>query len=644
MCGIAGIIHFSSEPVQESRLQTLIQTLKHRGPDDNGFYLNPDRSVGFIHTRLSILDLSAAGHQPMSSEGCACCRSKQGNAWITYNGEIYNFQDLRKTLEKQGHRFSSNTDTEVLLHLYAEEGPSFVKKLNGIFAFAIYDPQKKRVLLARDPLGVKPLFYAQRGNGFVFGSEIKALLATGLIPAEVDWQGISDYFTYLFVPHPKTAFKEIVNLPPATLITVDLVSGKFSSESYWSPFSKTTATQASYDELKESVRMLLTDAVRRQMISDVPVGLFFSGGIDSTLLAALMAPHSKGKLKTFTVIFEEFGESARSDAHYARLASRMIGTDHHELSVRLNKPEKFIESIRWVDQPLANQTLYLQHLIAQETRKEVTVALSGVGGDELFGGYAKYRLLPWAPLLRRFPRPIGKTLHRFAEMAPRENGFLRRMKRISRGFGQPLADQYTQWGYRLDEAEKQLLLPVFSQNGPWVPASRIALDRMQHSGSVSNDYQKVFAAELGLFLSDNLLEYTDKATMSVALETRVPFLDLRLVELSAAIPFHDKMDLWSSKKILTDAFADLLPVEIRKAPKRGFGGPLNRWLTGCFNYYFDSVMTPARIKKEGIFDCDLVQRMRRTHHAGQRDLSSELLSILMFDSWYRSYILGEPCG
>ena len=632
MCGILGI----SAPgrIEAGVLSSALRALRHRGPDDEGTFQNEAGTLSLAHARLSVIDLSAAGHQPMANE--------EETVRIIFNGEIYNFQALREELLAKGHRFRSRTDTEVILHLYEEEGEQAVSRLTGMFAFAIYDQRTQQLFLARDRLGIKPLYYAQHHGTFLFASEIKGLLATGLVPAVPDWQAIWDYFTYQFVPHPLTAFEGIRQLPPAHTLRLDLKSGQLTKTRYWTPWSAGDLGKVpDYEELRQQVRDRVTEAVRSELVSDVPLGLFFSGGIDSTVLAALMK-QAGGKVKTFTVFFEEAARAELrlfDDRPYARLASRLIGTEHHELPVQLPRNDQFLEMVGLVDQPFGNPTLYLQYLIAKATRREATVVLSGVGADELFGGYPKYRLLPFASALRGIPVPLGQAGRSLLGLF-REDLFgsaLRRGKRLLKGAGLPLPEQYLGWSYGLTEENKRRLLLC---PGKELRASVWAVrDAMALAPEGAGDQQKFLAAELETFLADNLLEYTDKATMAVALETRVPFLDHRLVELGSRLPFHAKIHRGRMKRILLDAFKDMIPEPIAQAPKRGFGPPIAEWMDAGLDRYFDEMLTPERVRKEGIFRWEALREMRAAHRSGKRDTSMELTSVMMFDAWYRRYIL-----
>ncbi|PIQ82922.1 MAG: asparagine synthase (glutamine-hydrolyzing) [Candidatus Omnitrophica bacterium CG11_big_fil_rev_8_21_14_0_20_64_10] len=631
MCGIAGAV--SSQPLPERLLSDFTRALAHRGPDDSGTFLAPDRKSGLAHTRLSILDLSTAGHQPMGNA--------DGVIWLSHNGEIYNFLELRRELERRGTTFRSRTDTEVLLKLYEAEGERCVNRLSGMFAFAILDLKRQKLLLARDRLGIKPLYFTERGGNFLFASEIKGLLAAG-VPRAVDWQGIWDYFTFSFVPGPRTAFEGIRQLPPAHTLTLDLTTGRREIRRYWSPLASETEPLPSGPELTRRVREMVRTAVAEELVSDVPLGLFFSGGIDSTLLAAIVREVSPKPVKTFTVVFEGNPRFLHDDREYARFAARRLGTEHHELPVRLESPEEFLEMIRHVDQPFANSTLYLQYLIAQATRKHVTVALSGVGGDELFGGYPKYRLLPWAPLIGAIPAGLGGTatglLRCFREDPA--HPLLRRIRRTLRGAGLDLAGQYLRWAYGLNESEKQALWADWNRTEQPADSVRLIARIFSELPAGTDHYRKVFCAELETFLADNLLRYTDSATMAVALETRVPLLNHRLVKLSSRIRFRDKIRSGKTKRILIDAFRDLLPEAILRAPKRGFSPPQAAWMTQVLDQYFETTMTQKAVEEDGFFDWEAIQRFRGELKTGRRDSSGELLTLLMFDVWHRRQIRG----
>lgn len=627
MCGIFGLIKSNLDSIYFSNI---VETLKHRGPDGKG-HVYLDNSVFLGHTRLSIIDLTENAKQPMCTDN--------EKIWISYNGEIYNFRELRKDLEKQGYRFKSTSDTEVILNLYAKNRENCLEDLNGMFAFVIYDREKKKLFIARDRLGIKPLYYAFYNGNFVFASEIKTILATGLIPKEVAWQAIYDYFSFLNVPAPQTAFKNIVQLPPAHYLMFDLENSKMEIVNYWKPkLNSGKDVNESYDETKRKLLNLVNDSVKRQLISDVPLGVFLSGGIDSSVLTAVAAKNLGERIKTFTVVFEEDNAKLYDESIYAKEVSDFIGTEHYEIPVRLGEPEKLLDLINCFDQPFANPTFYLSYLISKETRKYVKVALSGAGGDELFGGYPRYTVLKFAKLLSLFPKEFSR-LSLLANILPEnENSHLpRRIKLFLRGLGERLPEQYLRWTYYLsDEDKKQFLGPLLN-NEPLKKSTRIIEQYLsENTNELLNNIQYV---DLKTFLPDNILEYTDKTSMACGLEVRVPFLDHRIVELSYNMPAKYKIRNNISKYILKDAFKDLLPQKILTSPKRGFCPPLSFWIENNFNFYFEKILTKEYIRKQGIINWDYIQMLRKQHVLKQHDNSMELFGIIMFDVWFKKYFL-----
>lgn len=643
MCGICGIVGFGDQKAVER----MSLALAHRGPDDMGVCFFPEEQMGLGHRRLSIIDLSSAGHQPMSNE--------DGTIWIIFNGEIYNFQELRRDLESR-HRFRSNTDTEVILHLYEEVGPDVVRHLNGMFAFAIYDQrptfnvQRSTLFLARDHLGIKPLYYHHANGRFVFGSEIKAILASGAYSPDLNWQSLYDYFTYLYVPCPHTIFRGIFQIPPAHVLEFDLQTRDVHLWRYWQleglDGKSRDKRDRGYDvEAKETLRELLTDSVRRQMISDVPLGVFLSGGVDSPILTGLMAEASSRPVKTFTIVFQGKDFQFYNEQETARAVARKFGTEHHEITVDIADPMEMLNLVEFFDQPFGNPTFYLMYLISKYTRPEVTVALCGAGGDELFAGYPRYQALALARWLRWVPRPLLRGTRRLLNLAADDyrTMTLRRARQFLDGLDEDFARQFVKWTYFLDEERKGILLhprlqtSVQGSNG-FLPSDRIV--RQYLADSPLQDFgNRVLHLDVQTFLLDNLLEYTDKMSMAVGLEVRVPYLDHRVVAHSLTIPFYYKLQRGKSKIILKEAFADLLPATNRRAPKKGFNVPLAAWMRDRLDRYFDQNMSRSEIERQGIFDWEYIQLLRYEHQAGKRDNSYELFSLIMFDVWYRKYML-----
>lgn len=634
MCGIAGTINF----IDAERLDAMTDAQSHRGPDDRGVRLFPEERVGLGHRRLSIIDLSPAGHEPMSND--------DETLWITFNGEIYNFIELRRELEQQGSRFNSKTDTEVILKLYEREGVECIKRLNGMFAVAILDRRQKKVVIARDHLGVKPLYYYHAQGKFVFASEIKGILASGIYAPEINWQAFYDYFTFLYVPCPDTMFSGVKQLPPAHFLEFDLKKNEMRLSRYWSVkpgLATRNGSALSYDESKETLRTLLSDSVEKQMISDVPLGAFLSGGVDSPILTGLMAQLSSQPVKTFTVAFRGKGLEFYDEAEQARTVARRFCTEHHEIAVDISDPLEMMDLIESFDQPFGNPTFYLMHLISRAARSHVTVALCGAGGDELFAGYPRYRAIGLAKSLGWVPDFVfagaGQALDLFSD--DYRTATLRRARQFVDGRDKDLAKQYVNWTYFLNERDKARLLDGTSRasamNGGFLPSERI-VRRYLENGFASDSGNSALLVDLQTFLPDNVLEYTDKMSMAVALEVRVPYLDYRVVEHALAMPFDYKLKSGKPKHILKEAFADLLPAENAHAPKKGFNFPLAAWMRDHFDGYFEREMTREKVQADGLFNWDYIQTLRRQHRNGKRDNSYPLFSLIMFDAWYRKYI------
>lgn len=612
-------------------MDAAVAALDHRGPDGHGKRYFADDDVFVGHTRLAVIDLTPAGAQPMSNA--------DESVWISFNGEIYNFQDLRRELEDSGRTFRSSSDTEVILQLYEERGDDFVRHLNGIFGLAIYDRKRRRVLLARDHMGVKPLYYSDRGGKLGFASEIKALLAADIVDREVDWQAIYDYFTFLYVPCPRTAFAGVRQLPPAHTLTYDLDTQRVSVQRYWD----VREAAAELDEpgsYRDAMRELLEDAVRRQLVSDVPVGVFLSGGIDSATLTALSARAHREKLKTFTVVFEGTGIAPYDERAGAERISKHVGTDHTEVMVRVDDPDEVFSIGECFDQPFGNPTFYLSYLVSRATKKYVTVALSGAGGDELFAGYPRYKALGTSGLLSRFPSAVNDPLRRLAALVPEDpdQPLIRRSKLLLRGVGQPLAEQYLRWTYYSSDADKAGLLGPLLRSHPSLHPSRRIFDGLLEQAPPGELLSRIQYVDYATFLLDNILEYTDKTSMAVGLESRVPMLDHRLVALSLRIPSEEKIRGGRTKAILRDAYPELLPREILEAPKQGFCPPLPQWMRDHFDRYFDTDLTESALMKQGVIDHGYVQRLRGEHQARKRDNSMELFGVLMFDRWFNKHI------
>lgn len=628
MCGICGIVGSDDRSV----IERMTASLAHRGPDGAGVELFREDDLALGHRRLSVIDLSPRGRQPMSNE--------DGSVWISFNGEIYNYRELKASLDPSRHRFASDTDTEVILHLYEERGVEAFKSLNGMFAFALYDAGRGRLFLVRDQLGIKPLYYVDANAKLVFGSEIKAILASGAYSPEIDWQSAHDFFSFLYTPAPQTIYRGVLQLPPAHWLEYDLRSRRIARiERYWDVAEWGNKNKGGDEvELGVELRSLLADAVRKQMVSDVPLGAFLSGGIDSNLIVGLMAGASSKPVKTFTVLFNDAELKYYDERDEARRVAGKFSTEHHELPIDLNHPEEMLELVEYFDQPFGNTTFYLTYLLSRLTRQSVTVALSGAGGDELFGGYPRYWAVKAMRLLRYVPRVAAKAA--LAAVSQLQDNFadrrLHRIRALLAGLDSDSARQYLKWVYFLDEEMKEKLLN--GRSGARLASHRVLrshLDRIPQSWSDGNRFSYL---DVETFLPDNLLEYSDKTSMAWGLELRVPYLDPRVVELAFNIPFNLKLNRAGSKVILRRAFADLIPSQNLRAPKKGFNVPLGNWMRTKLDRYFDELLPRDYVRREGIFNHDYISHLRDEHRRGRRDNGYELFAILIFDTWYRKYI------
>jgi asparagine synthase (glutamine-hydrolysing) len=651
MCGISGIATRRLDRAElEGSIERMARAIRHRGPDGLNFrcFMPPviSQHVALAHNRLAIIDISAAGSEPMCNE--------DETIWLVFNGEIYNFQELRSRLESRGHRFHSHTDAEVIVHLYEEAGAACVRELNGIFAFAILDLRRDLLFLARDPIGVKPLFYAASSDHLLFGSEIKALLASSILTAAPDWQAISDFFTFLYVPGPRTAFHGIRQLPPAHCLTLHLKDNSISLARYWEVARREDLESAPYAKSKSQIQQTLAEAVNRQLVSDVPLGVFLSGGIDSTIVAGL-AKREKKDIQTYTLTLA--GEEYRffDEAEKARDVSRHLGTEHFEMSVEFPDLFEFLNVVELFDQPFANPTSYLMHQLAQKAREHITVALCGAGGDELFAGYPRSSAVRIARHIGWLPRPLlrfganAMLLLRDSHQTPH----LRRARKFLGGLDSDFFVQYANWTYFLNEDQKLRLIHGGVRGTSPCNNLHSSVDTLRSAYAQSrlrNQDNRILQMDLKTFLVDNILEYTDRMSMATALEVRVPLLDTAFVEMSLNTPFAYKCRSGESKAILIDAFEEFFPPGARHAPKRGFNAPLALWTGKLFDPYFDASLLgshPLRKRlgddigaawNDGILDLNFIQELRLQHRHGTRDNSHELFACILFDVWWRKYI------
>jgi asparagine synthase (glutamine-hydrolysing) len=629
MCGIAGRVNFKTQaPVDPALIQGMCDLIAHRGPDGEGVWV--DRFVGLGHRRLAIIDLTSAGRQPMVAAS--------GDVWITFNGEIYNFQDLRRNLEAKGHRFRSRTDTEVLLAAYAEYGLDFLSKLRGMFAFAIWDGPKRRLLLARDRVGKKPLHYVLDRNGIAFASEPKAFLADSDFVPRPSLPALAEYMTYQYVPSPLSAFAGVEKLPPAHYLLVE--NGTVSVARYWK-LSYQRKTVLSEDDACDALISKLREAVRLRLISDVPLGAFLSGGVDSSLIVALMAEQTS-RVKTFSIGFED---AKFDELPYARLVAERYGTDHHEFIVRPDATEIIPKLVWHYNEPYADASAIPTYYVSQLTRQHVTVALNGDAGDENFGGYRRY--LVDAPTARfdRLPRAVRHAVAGAASRIPVRhvtrsipNRAVRWVKRVSEHRTQRYARHIMHFQ---PEVRSEVCTPEFlaatGVRGPF----DLLLETYRDSDSHS-DVDEMLDLDVNHYLPDCLLVKVDIASMAHGLEARSPMLDHEFMEFAASLPSEMKIRGDVTKYILKRAAIPFLPHDNIYRAKRGFSIPLAPWFQHEFGDYASDVLLDGRLAQRGYFRMDVIRRLLDEHRRGINTWQKELWNLLMLELWHRMFIDARP--
>ena len=632
MCGIFGQI--GSSPADEK----CGFELHHRGPDDGGlkyFALsNASTWVSLQHRRLAIIDLSSAGHQPMCNE--------DESIWITFNGEIYNFQELRAELVSAGHIFHSHTDTEVIVHGYEEWGNDVVKKLRGMFAFALWDHRHRRLFLATDHLGKKPLFYSHDGRKFVLASEIKAILKSG-VPAELDPVALHDYLTYLYFPYPSTAFKHVRKMAPGSAMEI-LVSPEGDLRrrewKYWDAADTAgTPLRMSDDEMIDRARQLMEESVKLRMISDVPLGLFLSGGLDSSAITAFASRNSAEQVKTFTIGFEN--SRFYDEQPVAKLVADKFNTDHHILQADEACASYMTHVVRHFDEPFGNPTAILEYIITKQMRKHVTVAISGDGGDELFGGYVRYAGAALARRYRQLPqfvtRGLVSRLSSFMNDSTDGRHGFRRVREFAQSAWQAEEDMYIDWVGYFSENEKQDLYAADFAACVGGRDSGDFLRQFFRRGAKLEPMSRLGYVDAASFLCCNCLEYADRMSMANSLEVRAPFTDYRLLEFAMQVPQRMKVRNMTTKWITRQAMRDILPREVLTKKKMGFNPPLPQWINGELKPVIKELLSPAAIERRGVFRPDSVEKLLRDHQENRRDNALKIWALLMIEVWQRMY-------
>ncbi|MCE5333059.1 MAG: asparagine synthase (glutamine-hydrolyzing) [Desulfobacteraceae bacterium] len=629
MCGICGVFnHRSGGPVEAAVLHEMTGTMAHRGPDDRGYRL--DGPVGLGHCRLSIIDL-ATGRQPIHNE--------DETIWIVYNGEIYNAPELRPQLERQGHRFHTLSDTEVIVHAYEQFGLGCLERLNGMFAFAIWDSRLRRLFLARDRAGIKPLYYAELPGSFVFGSEVKALLGHPSVERRLDLASLNQYLAYEYVPTPGSIFEGIRKLPPGHLMTVK--DGCVAIERYWDMCFPADGERLSRSpaEYEEEFRETLKESVRLELLSDVPLGVLLSGGIDSSSVAAAMVHHSTGKVRSFSVVFDD---PSFDESRYSRLMAHRLGTEHHELRLDSDMSLRLVRDLGdYMDEPISDSSFIPTFWLTRFTSGYVKVALSGDGGDELFGGYPTLQAHRLAKYYQKLlPACIGRGLaSRVADRLPVSFDYLSldfKIRRFLMGQSAPPPVRHHIWMGSFTGPERRLLLagPALLDDGQ---VEEVALAHARASGT-RDMLDQILYCDLKLFLEGTVLQKMDRASMANSLEVRVPLLNRKFLEFSARLPNEYKLHGFTTKYIMRHAMRSVLPREIVKRGKKGFNMPMAKWLTGPLRPLAEDLLSDARLKRIGLFDPAFVQGLLRDHLAKRRDNRKMLWTLLAFELWYEKWM------
>lgn len=597
-------------------LRLMCDQIRHRGPDDDGYHVDDGCGIGM--RRLSIIDLNT-GHQPMSNE--------DGSVWVVCNGEIYNFRELRNDLEARGHRFTTQSDTETLVHLYEDTGVDAVSRLRGMFAFALWDAKRRRLLLARDRFGKKPLYYAVLASGLYFASELKCLRAAG-VPLELDPEALRLYFQFNYVPDPYSPFQAIRKLMPGTWLEYG-ADGSCRQQRYWrlpQPAEK-AAPGMSEEDAGKRLREQFDEAVRIRMVADVPLGAFLSGGIDSSLVVASMALQSSEPVKTFSIGFEE---AEYNELEFASLVAKRYGTEHHQIIVRPDSVDLATRLACDFDEPFADSSAIPTFIVSEFARKHVKVALSGDGGDELFAGYDSFRVIEKLRWWDSVPRVMRRFLAFAADRLPYSaygKNYLRMASRPS------ALERYFENNYSPYYLRRQLLKPE------WMPPADLAYltqtfpDCLLPSGADVLTQAMYFEATANL--AGDMLVKVDRMSMANSLEVRCPLLDQNLAELASAIPHGWKLRNGAGKRILLRALGDRLPPEVLRRRKMGFGVPLAPWFRGSLRGFLREHVTSSQFLNRGIVSPEFVRQLLEEHDSGRRDNHHWLWSLLMLELWFR---------
>jgi asparagine synthase (glutamine-hydrolysing) len=626
MCGIVGFVNRKGS-ADRVVLERMCEAIAHRGPDDDGFYTNENAAIGM--RRLAIIDV-AGGKQPIHNAD----RTK----WIVFNGEIYNFQEIRRGLDERGHRFYTNSDTEAILHLYDEFGPDCLHHLRGMFAFAIWDEKEKTLFIARDRVGKKPLLYSHQANGdLIFGSEFQALLQYPSISREVDMQAIDSYLSYLCIPAPQTAFKQIRKLEPGHWLRWK--DGEIETHRYWLPDFSKKIKISEEDAIEETTR-ILRESTRLRMISEVPLGAFLSGGVDSSAVVALMAQESDKPVKTFSIGFED---QDFSELKYAKRVAEHVGADYHEFIVKPDAMEVLPILVEHYGEPYADSSAIPTYYVSKETRKHVTVALNGDGGDESFAGYERYAAMQAAELYNKVPRALRKLfIEAPVNLLPTSEirkTRARDLKRFLKAASLPRKERYFRWMTTFTgDAKTELYTKDFAAEAALGGDAADLLYGWFAKANGSGLLDATLLTDQMTYLPNDLLVKVDIASMANSLEVRSPFLDHKLIEFAASLPENLKMRRFETKYLLKKVAARLVPKEVVYRRKMGFGVPIGRWFRNEMKDFVREVLLSERSLSRGIVKPEVVGRYVNEHLNGERDHAFQVWTLLMLELWFQKFI------
>lgn len=636
MCGICGTVNIEKgAPVSRSLLSSMCATIKHRGPDDEGIFV--ENNVGLGTRRLSIIDIEG-GHQPLSNE--------DGSVWVAFNGEIYNFPNLRKELIACGHTFKTRTDTETIVHSYEEWGELCFQKFRGMFAFALWDSHKKKLLIVRDRMGIKPLYYTlieNRDRTLVFGSELKAILVHPEVKRALEPQAIDLYLTLEYIPEPFSAFKNIYKLPAGAFLVYE--RGEIRIEKYWDVSGEqerdasTTIRGATLASLEDELYEHLKESVKARLLSDVPLGAFLSGGIDSSAIVGLMHELGVSPIKTFSIGFED---ATYNELEHARRISQKFNTDHEEFILKPQALELTEKLVHHLDEPFADFSIFPTYLISKMARAHVKVILSGDGGDELFAGYEHYQAqkLSRLPLVSFLSKPMPIFLRKLPPSS-KKKGLWNKLQRYAQGFEHPQDLRHLRWMMFLNQKEREELYSKDFRHelGGIKPFRSIPpLDRLYPQLDRFDDINGELYLDLKSYLVDDILVKVDRMSMATSLETRVPLIDHKVVEFAFRIPGHLKLRGMTTKWIFKKTMERLLPHQNIYRSKEGFSIPIKHWLKNELKELMLHYLSESRIQDAGLFNSNSIKHKIDTHMEGRENYSHQLWALLVFEIWREKFL------